>query len=129
MANPHPKTDHLKETQWKPGQTGNAAGKPRGTKHISTWIQDLANDEEFEANILDAKKGLIEYKGAPLKAIISVAITKAVNGDEKAREWLAKYGWKAQLDITTNDKDLPAPIYNGESVKEYAEFLKERTKE
>lgn len=112
---------------WKPGQSGNPQGKPPGTKHISTWIQDLANDEEFEANILDAKKGYVEYKGAPLKAIISVAITKAVNGDEKAREWLAKYGWKAQLDITTNDESIHTP--NPEQAAAFNEFLKSWTKD
>lgn len=127
MSNPNPNQDNLQK--WQPGQSGNPNGAPKGTKHISTWIQDLANDEEFEANILDAKKGYVEYKGAPLKAIISVAITKAVNGDEKAREWLAKYGWKAQLDITTNDKDLPSPIYNGESVKQFEAFMKDKTKD
>lgn len=122
--NPHLSEDS-KGTQWKPGQTGNPAGKPKGTKHISTWIQDLANDEEFEANILDAKKGYIEYKGAPLKAIISVAITKAVNGDEKAREWLAKYGWKAQLDITTNDESLRGEV-DPTVAAAFAEFLRNK---
>lgn len=28
MANPHPKTDHLRATAWQPGQTGNPAGRP-----------------------------------------------------------------------------------------------------
>lgn len=80
-----------KNTQFKPGVSGNPAGQPKGYKRLSTWIKELANDENFECNILDSKKGLIEYKGAPIKAIISVAIAKAANGDDKAREWLGKY--------------------------------------
>ncbi len=30
MGNPHPKTDHLKKTQWKSGQSGNPAGSKPG---------------------------------------------------------------------------------------------------
>ena len=78
---------------WKTGQSGNIKGKPKGTVHLSTRIRKLLDDESFEANILDAKTGIRVYKGAPIDAIIMIAITKAVNGDDKAREWLAKYGW------------------------------------
>lgn len=111
--------------KFKPGESGNPKGVPKGTKHLSTWIQELMNDEKFEANLIDAKKGLIEYKGAPLKAIITVAITKAVNGDEKAREWLAKYGWKTQLDITTNDESLRGEV-DPTVAAAFAEFLKNK---
>lgn len=100
-------------TQWKPGESGNPAGKPKGTKHISTWIQELLNDEKFEARILDSKIGIKEFKGAPLKAIIEVAITKAINGDKQWADWIANNGWKQQIDVTTNGKDLPSPILGG----------------
>jgi hypothetical protein len=93
-------------TQFKPGISGNPAGKPKGTKHIATWIQELLNDEEFEARILDSKIGLKEFKGAPLKAIIEVAITKAINGDKQWADWLANNGWKQQLDITSDNERL-----------------------
>lgn len=92
MAFPH---DGVK---FKPGESGNPKGVPKGSKHITTHIQELMEDDDFEANILDAKTGIKEYKGAPIKAIIQVAITKAVNGDEKAREWLAKYGWSQKVE-------------------------------
>ena len=26
---------------WKPGQSGNPSGKPKGTNHLSTWIREL----------------------------------------------------------------------------------------
>lgn len=93
-------------TQFKPGTSGNLAGAPKGSKHITTHIQEMLEDETFEANILDAKTGVREYKGAPIKAIIQVATIKAVNGDEKAREWLAKYGWSQKLQLG-NDPDNP----------------------
>lgn len=101
---------------WKPGQSGNLNGKPRGTKHISTHIRELLYDENFEATILDAKKGSLHYKGAPIEAIIRVTIARAVNGDDKAREWLARYGWGKPMeededkgDIVVFINDVPRP--------------------
>lgn len=98
MANPNP-LPPPEEHRWKPGQSGNPKGKPKGAKHLSTWIQELLNDEEFEARLLDAKVGYKDYKGAPIKAIIGVAITKAVNGDTRWAEWLAKHGYGTNLNI------------------------------
>lgn len=95
--------------QFQPGQSGNPAGKPKGAKHISTWIQELLNNEEFEATILDSKNGVKEYSGAPLKAIIGVAITKSLNGDNKWAEWLAKHGYGEKLTLA-NDVESPINI-------------------
>lgn len=80
----------------KKGEIRNPKGKPKGTKHISTWIQEMLGDEEFETVLVDAQKGAIKYKGAPLKAIIKVAMHKAIHDKDKGQqwaEWLAKYGW------------------------------------
>lgn len=79
--------------------------KPKGSKHISTWIQELLNDEEFEATIQQGLQ-IKEYKGAPIKAIIQAQTRLAMNGDTKAFEALAKHGWKPQLDITSNDEKI-----------------------
>lgn len=81
-------------------------GKPKGTKHISTWIQEMLNDEEFETLLVDSKKGIQDYKGAPLKAIIKTAIHKSLHDKEKGQawaEWLAKHGYGTKLTITTED--------------------------
>lgn len=78
----------------------------RGSKHISTWIQDMLNDPDFEANILDSKKGMLEFKGAPLKAIIQVAINKAINDPKTGNqwaEWLAKHGYGEKLKLEVSD--------------------------
>lgn len=91
---------------WKPGQSGNPAGMKKGTKHISTWIQEMLNDEDFETMLLDSRKGMVEFKGAPLKAIIKTAVFRASQGDDKAREWLAKYGYGTKLDVTSDGEKL-----------------------
>lgn len=109
----------------KPGEIRNPKGKPKGTKHISTWIQEMMNDEGFETYIQHPTKGYEPYKGAPLKAIIQTALRKAASGDDKAREWLAKYGWgnkvvhefensiftdnKMEITIVSSDKPDPQP--------------------
>ncbi len=89
---------------WVKGQSGNPKGKPKGSIHLSTRIRDLMSDKNFEAYISVAKKRNIIYKGAPIDAIIRVSIIKAVNGDDKAREWLSKYGWGHELEQAGSNK-------------------------
>lgn len=124
-----PETAHT-GTQFKPGQSGNPKGLPKGTKHISTWIQELMHDEKFEANILDAKTGIREYKGAPIRAIIQVATVKAVNGDAKAMDLLMKYGWnpKQEIDITSNGETVAQPI-DMDMVTQFMMMAKDQTKQ
>lgn len=88
---------------FKKGQSGNPAGPKPGYKHISTWIQDMLNDENFETLLSDPKVGYIEFKGAPLRAIIQTALRKAIGGDTRWAEWLAKHGYGESLKIEIND--------------------------
>jgi hypothetical protein len=104
-----------KATQFKPGVSGNPAGMPKGTKHINTWIQELAGDEEFTALLVDLKSGFKEFKGAPIKAIIKQAINEAVGSNDPkvrhaAREWIAKYGWPTKNEVTGADGAPLMPI-------------------
>lgn len=100
----------------KKGEVRNPKGKPKGTLHISTHIQNMLNDEDFELYLQHPTKGIELFKGAPIKAIIKTAAIKAANNDAPAREWLAKHGWKQQIDITSDDK--PIPIFGGLSVQQ-----------
>lgn len=95
-----------KDTQFKPGQSGNPAGKPKGTKHISTWIQEMLTDPDFE---LKLKTGEI-LKGAPLEAIIKTAVAKGISGNVQWAEWLAKHGYgeKIKLEIDDPRKEILA---------------------
>lgn len=104
------------DTQFKPGQSGNPKGKAKGTKHLSTWIQELLNDEEFTLdNFLYNGK---QFKGAPIKAIITVGIMQALQGEHKWAEWLGKhgYGLKTETDITSGGEKIQ-PLLGGASVQ------------
>lgn len=102
MANNPRLAEVSKATQFKPGQSGNPAGPKPGYKHINTHIQELLNDEDFQAWVPDLREGIKEFKGAPIKAIIKAQMIKALSGDAKAFDSLAKYGWaqKNETDIT-----------------------------
>lgn len=97
MANPNP-TPPPEHSRWKPGQSGNPAGPPKGNIHLSTHIQNALNDEKFE---LKLKDGTL-MKEMPIKAIIKTAIAKSISGDTRAMEWLAKHGYgeKVNLELT-----------------------------
>lgn len=86
------------DTQFQPGQSGNPAGKPKGSKHLSTWIQELLNDETFEATIQQGLR-IVEFKGAPIEAIVKAQMTRALNGDVKAFESLAKFGYGTKTEV------------------------------
>ncbi len=91
---------------WKPGTSGNPLGKPKGTKHLSTWIQEMMEDDKFICKLSNGKT----IKKAPVVAIVSTLINKAVTGDMKAIDLLAKYGYGTKTDVTSNYKELPSPI-------------------
>jgi hypothetical protein len=94
---------------WQPAQSGNPNGKPKGTKHLSAHIRELLEDETFEQTLADGTL----IKGAPIKAIIMTLLTKGVAGDLKAIDLIGKYGYGTKLDLTSDDKPLPTPIYGG----------------
>lgn len=102
-----------KDTQWQKGQSGNPAGKPKGAKHINTWIQELLEDEDFAAKIRIGFE-IKDFKGAPLEAMIKAQMIKAIEGDTKAFDTLAKYGWSQKQEIDTN-VTMVQPILGGAS--------------
>jgi hypothetical protein len=89
----------------KAGQKGGSNKK--GSKHINTWIQELLQDEDFAAKIRIGYE-IQDFKGAPIQAIIKAQMIKAVEGDTKAFDSLAKYGWsqKIETDITSGGEKI-----------------------
>lgn len=96
---------------WSPGTSGNPAGKPKGTKHLSSWIREAMEDENFTAVLENGMK----YKGAPGKALVATLINKAVMGDMKAFDLLAKYGYGTKIDLKGELDIMPNPILAGYS--------------
>lgn len=60
-------------------------------------------DEEFETQIHAGYK-IIDFKGAPIKAIIQAQMRKAMNGDTKAFDSLGKYGWSQKVEHSGEQK-------------------------
>lgn len=84
-------------------------GKPKGTKHLSTIIRELADDIDWSKTTLNNKEELAKKYGKNgFKAMAYVAFTKAMTGDTRAMEWLAKHGYGEKLDI-----DLKSDIFSG----------------
>lgn len=94
----------------KPGEVRNPNGRPKGSKNLKTIVRELeAEDFDWEqvpTNVNQAVKNL----GSPWKAIVYVALGQAVNGDEKAREWLRKSGYGDKLDLTSGGKPIAAEV-------------------
>lgn len=104
-----------KKTQWKKGQSGNPAGPKPGFKHINTWIQELVSDESFEARIVDPKLGVMDYKGAPMKAILKSLAHISLSHPEynvrlKAMDMLMKYGWPTKNEHSGIDGEPLIPV-------------------
>lgn len=102
MANPNPDRSGLRPP-WKKGESGNPKGHPVGQVNLSTHIQNMLNDPEFEVYLTHPTKGVETFKGAPVKAIIKTAIIKAANNDAAAREWLAKHGYGNTVNLNVQD--------------------------
>lgn len=80
----------------------------KGSKHLSTIIKELADNIDWDKTTLKNKDELKEkYGNNGWKAVVYVAFTKAMTGDTKAMDWLAKngYGNNIKLEITKDPVD------------------------
>jgi len=67
-----------KRTQFKPGQSGNPKGRPRGSKNTATVVK-----EAMSKRITIRENGRAQSISA-LEAIVRVLLQNAVSGDHKA---------------------------------------------
>lgn len=125
MIGKHISPDVGKATQFKPGVAVPGAGRPKGTRSLSSTIQDLMEDDDFEIKLKDGQI----LKGRPSKKIAEVMYGMAISGNTKAADWLAKYGYGNKVDVTTNGESINAiPEADGEVITEWKQFLKSKTK-
>jgi hypothetical protein len=77
----------------KKGEVRNPYGKKGKSgqkgKHLKTHIRELLYDESIKVTLNDGST----YEGRPIEGIIYAQMSKALNGDAKAFELLAKYGY------------------------------------
>lgn len=105
-------TDNLKPFEQGDDPRRNTNGRPLGSKNWSTVVQDLLEDEDLAAKMLEGKDG----KGVPpqylnvLKRkdgahiIVTAMMARAISGDHRAADWLRKTGFGDKIDIDVKGK-------------------------
>lgn len=118
MANPNP-TPPPKDKQWKPGQSGNPAGRPKGIKSFANIVRVVLADENLVDKVTNSKNqkwlAMLPEKNVA-NAVVVAMVVKALEGDAHAADWLRKTGYGDKLDITTDGHELPVPILGGASM-------------
>jgi len=75
--------------------------------HLKSLIQDIGNNIDWDKTTLKDKSQMRERYGKNAwKALTYVAFTKAMAGDSKAMDWLAKNGYGTNIDVTTDGQPL-----------------------
>lgn len=98
----------FQEGEERAKEAGSKGGSnKKGSRHLSTLIRELADDIDWDLTTLkDKEKMKTLYGSNGWKAIVYVATTKAISGDTKAMDWLAKNGFGTKIDLTTDDEPI-----------------------
>lgn len=93
-----------KKNQFKPGQSGNKKGRPKGTKNLKTDLQ-----EEL-AEKIPIKEGGKQKKVSKQRAMLKSLVAKAVQGDPRASNTLLSMTIKLLTDeeVQTEEQELTA---------------------
>jgi hypothetical protein len=107
LANP----ENLIGKGYKPGQSGNPAGRPKGTRSWSTVIQNLLDDPDMAEALLQKKPGWWDkLPNKNMSHVIAMAMmAKAASGDHKAATWLTKSGFGDKVDVTSGGEKIELP--------------------
>lgn len=91
--------------KFKPGQSGNPTGRPKGAKNLKTVLED-----EFYEKVVLKENGKT-MKIPKLQAMIKSLMAKAIKGDNKSATTLINLALKTaatELDVKLEDTDLSA---------------------
>lgn len=117
---PFPSTKH----QFKKGQSGNPSGRPYGRKNLTTVVRDLLETESFSfkkiatPELVKLAKDFNARTG--WQGIALVATQRALDGDIKAADWLARnaYGSRTVTEADPLHEPL-TPDLAGEIEREH----------
>jgi hypothetical protein len=101
-----------KDTRFKPGQSGNPAGRPPKARSAARILRDLLLEQ------VSVRQGKRRRRMPRLEVMIQATLKKAVQGD--ARAFRALDRWKAELGIVT-DEPL-SPIERGHGTITMSEY-------
>lgn len=76
---------------WKPGQSGNPAGRKPGSKNVSTIVRELLEQDVIDGVLggIPLSKSIKGKSASYAQAMVLVMIQKALGGDVRAVRWLA----------------------------------------
>lgn len=98
---------------FKKGQSGNPNGRPKGSKNLSTIIQEMLADEELADVLIAIKPRWWEVlpKRDPAHAMVAMMIAKACHGDISAASWIVRTGYGNKVALPEPDEREERPVY------------------
>jgi Family of unknown function (DUF5681) len=98
-------------TRWKPGQSGNPRGRPRGSKNLGTMLMEELN-EKVKIQQNGGTKSVTKRH-----VIVKRLVNNAVNGD-----------WKATNLVLDHDRE-PSPDFGAKTTNEQKVNIENLTRE
>ncbi|SIS11594.1 hypothetical protein SAMN05445060_2749 [Williamsia sterculiae] len=98
-----------KATQFKPGQSGNPAGKKPGTRNFKTIVRELLEDGGIDWNkvpVKNAKELEKRFGKRGGEALTYVMYAKGVAGDVPASKLVHDWAYGKSVDITSGGQSL-----------------------
>lgn len=109
---------NIEPHKFQPGESGNPAGRPKGSRNLSTILKEML-EEEITVDLGDGKKAKKAFK----EVIIRKLIKKAADGSEKAIATIFdRVDGKAQqfIDVSSGGE----PITAGTHVVEFRDYTR-----
>ena len=111
------------EHQYRPGQSGNLSGRPKGSK---SWKRVMEEELSREVNL---KEQGVEARVTKMEALAKRLVSDALNGDTRALAELLKQINRHLADETPSSGELPASEEDIRLLMKFAEkAVADRTK-
>lgn len=104
-----------KNTQFKPGQSGNPGGRPKGSLSLDTVVRQILEGEiELPPAIAETIKKAVGADKKALEATVIVGLLQALQGDKDWAKLLWERGYGKVADkLEGGDPDKPVKITFG----------------